>query len=770
MNLSPKQHHYFKRHLVTLQLEQEINALRLQPDVSLVLSKDKKTNFPFLRLAFQHLVLTFPLLKEESEIWEKFQLFLDSFCKIDLDTFTPKQSYAVQRKMMAQKAQKVVIIALCACIKTGAEESIKVNLDTKMSSLPRSLPTSSVSIAFSSFSSSSSSVPVVEIVTVRKVQSKYAFKETSHAEYILQTEYKGKQYYVARRHRHFRQWRHHLKTAYPSSQLPHSPPNLHDHTNLYREKDRRSLRYFVRTLCKDPEVVQSKVFLDFLMTDTCALTAADTTDMEKRAILDDYRKEQQEKIKTQVDSKVAEIETLLEMLKEQVKQPGGLVALFEEIKATPLLEDLPEALRKAAEWGRISFAFVLHKQFLLSDRAPENLANLKRTHGMMPYRTMALMLKVSSPMTVLKGMMDLFLARPFGTKSLFQRMLLSNLQEESKGIQRDIDDLEKTLDPRLCEKLFYAVRTSLYGCSEAEIKSSGHLLAVLQNPTIAPLLTEKETTPVFRDIPLQKRLRQLWTLYSLHYEQEMMRDLVFEGATGELIKELFAIFYQPLAQVYRAADIGSTLRHVAAFIDDLILLLESEDATATTEKSLTIQMLIQLVEKHEQNFYGFVHNVYTQDTSRLFDELLHYVDGLFIFMSQGLEGTLDLEQVVDKVDLSEKDTLQLREEIDSLCVYRHWQKTQHLEKMRYKMMTADKDPSTATTALDSFDIFGENAQLKDEFLEMEYESEETCTSEEMSSASQSSTKSDGMEFPDLVVIPRIVPYFVEGVSRCFLTS
>lgn len=68
-----------------------------------------------------------------------------------------------------------------------------------------------------------------------------------------------------------------------------------------------------------------------------------------------------------------------------------------------------------------SFAFALHKQFVTSDIASENLNNLCRTHALIPYKTMAVILKFSNPMSMVKGILDLFLAQPFGGRSLFQR-------------------------------------------------------------------------------------------------------------------------------------------------------------------------------------------------------------------------------------------------------------------------------------------------------------------------------------------------------------
>jgi hypothetical protein len=43
------------------------------------------------------------------------------------------------------------------------------------------------------------------------------------------------------------------------------------------------------------------------------------------------------------------------------------------------------------------------------------------------------------------------------------------------------------------------------------------------------------------------------------------------------LKDIFAIFYQPLAQVYKAANIGDSIIELAAFIDDLIAFVEQID-------------------------------------------------------------------------------------------------------------------------------------------------------------------------------------------------
>jgi hypothetical protein len=62
--------------------------------------------------------------------------------------------------------------------------------------------------------------------------------------------------------------------------------------------------------------------------------------------------------------------------------------------------------------------------FVASDSASESFAQLKRIHGLMPYFVLKGILKVSNPMAMIRGVLDLFLARPFGGQSLIQRYVL----------------------------------------------------------------------------------------------------------------------------------------------------------------------------------------------------------------------------------------------------------------------------------------------------------------------------------------------------------
>ena len=69
----------------------------------------------------------------------------------------------------------------------------------------------------------------------------------------------------------------------------------------------------------------------------------------------------------------------------------------------------------------LRLASTIFQQFLAADNASETLAGLKRIHGLMPYFMLKAALKISSPMGMIRGVLDLFMAQPFGGRSLLQR-------------------------------------------------------------------------------------------------------------------------------------------------------------------------------------------------------------------------------------------------------------------------------------------------------------------------------------------------------------
>ena len=74
---------------------------------------------------------------------------------------------------------------------------------------------------------------------------------------------------------------------------------------------------------------------------------------------------------------------------------------------------------------------------------------------------------MTNPAAVMSGVLNLFLAQPFGTRSLMQRILIMAISDSVTSIQKSIDALcSKIEEPLLCARL----RNYVY--SDQDIKAS----------------------------------------------------------------------------------------------------------------------------------------------------------------------------------------------------------------------------------------------------------------------------------------------------------
>lgn len=74
----------------------------------------------------------------------------------------------------------------------------------------------------------------------------------------------------------------------------------------------------------------------------------------------------------------------------------------------------------------LRLASTVFQHFVAADNASETFAGLKRIHGLMPYFMLKAALKISNPMGMIRGVLDLFMAQPFGGRSLLQRCVIIN--------------------------------------------------------------------------------------------------------------------------------------------------------------------------------------------------------------------------------------------------------------------------------------------------------------------------------------------------------
>lgn len=279
--------------------------------------------------------------------------------------------------------------------------------------------------------------------------------------------------------------------------------------------------------------------------------------------------------------------------RQEIVDANGLTKLFQEIKDKETIQDLSIQYQKFAEWLRIEVAATIYHLFLAEDNSPELFTQAKRIHSLIPYTIIKNIIRIANPAAVMSSILDVFLAQPFGAKSLMQRIFSLALHDGIKSFQKSIDAVAAKIgDDVFVEKLKkytdledhlkIAIR------EEATSEDVDLVVAVLRSDLIEPGLTGEQIQRLYnayvafnsavenvdeelkQGAQLFSYLKTLMKLYTRQRDKEMMLHLIEEPVTLQLFRDLFTIFYEPLVRVYKSANVYSSVTDFAVFMDDMI--------------------------------------------------------------------------------------------------------------------------------------------------------------------------------------------------------
>lgn len=128
-----------------------------------------------------------------------------------------------------------------------------------------------------------------------------------------------------------------------------------------------------------------------------------------------------------------------------------------------------------------------------------------------------------------------------------------------------------------------------------------------------------------------------------------------------------------------------------------------------------------MCQRHEHNFYKFVHEVHTHDNG-LFTQLMGWIEGILEFLRHGPKnGTLNVNALfAGGVGANILDKNKAVDEINALISWQEARKKWHHDKTRQKMAAEGQAPSSIGAVGIQFDSsdFGLNGQ---DLQEMEYD-------------------------------------------------
>ena len=143
---------------------------------------------------------------------------------------------------------------------------------------------------------------------------------------------------------------------------------------LGREKNRLTLRAYLRTLISTSVTAHSPVLLSFLLSGPTTLSQREVEDAQRREEADRTREDGRKKFAKEIASRVDGLREAVQSVKGDLMGKGrkfsniltdlwaqgfildGLTKVFATIKVTPDIRQLPSNYQAVIEWARMSYA------------------------------------------------------------------------------------------------------------------------------------------------------------------------------------------------------------------------------------------------------------------------------------------------------------------------------------------------------------------------------------------------------------------------------
>lgn len=789
--LTPLRAHYLKKTLVDLQLEQELHAMQ-RPDALELLgppfrtssaSKAKCDCIPIVRHLVRRFVLTFPFFQSAPPDFfsNKVQLFVERLLERDLIKFDEGIDASNSVSMMQRmRAYLCTLVSAGMRVKGMDEEIVRItDADRQRLSAMDAQRRSALNISHDSGTR-------IDIVSVRRTVARGRIRQKTLDEFIICTQTNNQKVYVARRYSAFQRLYKELRARFPTEDVPELPPKdmsatevngafqLEDKDGEYmdltavtpnalpRERNRLTLRAFLRSILATSTLADSDAFHEFLVNEPTVLTSEDKADADVRRKADAVRDAENKEFSDKMAERAGMLQAHFDTFKKMLMEPDGLSRVFATIRTCANVSELPPEYKVLVDWATVSMASGLFSMFVGRDSSSRAFAHLKYMHSMMPYFVVRSILRISNPVAMMRAFLDLFLAQPFGQKSLLQRMYTGQLNEELNEIRGFADNVRaKIPDAAYIEKVqaFIALPQEMQRLfhEQAEAQCVDVLVVVLRSPLsfelgfdqieqvnracIAYQQVKKqraharahglpEPEPNSDDAWLLEDLHVYMNLASAIHVKEQIISLVHDNATADLLKDMVTIFYAPLAQVYRVANISDTLGDVQVFINDLIKTVEENTALQASNPDAMVSAFVSLVQRHQQTFYHFVHQVHTKG-SDLFQRLIKWIELFVNYVRDPKEseacglGYIDLELCLAR---SGVDRNRVMREVDQVIQQVYKRKVQRELKRRRKLASkavagAADAPQGEEAFINSVsEQFGFGSSLQDEIEELDEES------------------------------------------------
>ncbi|KAK4056755.1 hypothetical protein OIO90_002307 [Microbotryomycetes sp. JL221] len=479
---------------------------------------------------------------------------------------------------------------------------------------------------------------------------------------------------------------------------------------------RRALRAWLRDTLSIRTVGHHKETAAFLLLGSFVPKQSDVNDILKREAIDEARRNARVGVAQGAAQRARATRSMWASVEYECIHGDGIVEISNAIKTTKKIEQLPVKYYKTVETMRYSFAQFLYETFVASESSGTTFAKLRALHQAFPYWLVRQAFKIGRAKTMAKYLQDILLARPFGSKSLLQKILAISLDDDPKKLLQDINRLRARIaSATMCEKIDAFVHDSrekkdvirryarendvelvlciIRGADEPRlakyelervVRASKKYSAFIKSPKSA-LAKRNATDP---DVRLVLDLQEYLKVISRDRDSNMLRSLLGEDEIAHALEIVAGPFVELLKRVYKVGNGGQALTNLQKFVEQFIIIVDAL-RSRIQEPQKSVRIISRLLTRHQQNLYDFVHNVHKRET--IFEEFLQWFWTASVFLRRGLAEPVDLDAVMP-TDLDERAFLY--EEVEELVDFQRKKRTRQYQNMcrRYAGDVDGDDP------------------------------------------------------------------------------
>ncbi|BGP48472.1 hypothetical protein JCM10450v2_004348 [Rhodotorula kratochvilovae] len=455
---------------------------------------------------------------------------------------------------------------------------------------------------------------------------------------------------------------------------------------------RRALRAWLRDVLSVRTVGHHKETAAFLLAASIVPRDGDVIDIAKREAIDDARRNARSTDAQQSIEKVRAARKQWSAVEKEVIHGEGLSEISEALKTTRALDQLPVKYQKVLESLRLNFAQTLYDTLVGGETSGATFSKLKALHSTFPWFLVKQALRLKGSNFMARRLQDILISRPFGGKSLLQKILAITLDDDPARLAKEMDRIQARIGSAvMVEKLNLFVHESrekkaiirryaeennielvlciVRGADEPRLPgfeldritaaSKAYRKWAKTNPSPLAKLQVKDA-----EIRLVLDLQAYLRLASRDRDSTVLRQLLAEEDFTSAVEVVAQPFVSLLKRTYKVGHGAQALSDLQKFLDQLVIILEAL-RSRIQDPQKSVRVIARLLQRHQQNLYSFLRSVHRGET--IVEEFLQWAWTASVFLRRGLAQPIDLDELVPPE--RDEDKAYLLDELEDLVAF-----------------------------------------------------------------------------------------------------